>query len=114
MRSFAGIVQKGARRGHALGYPTINIPMTDPEISGVYIARVYLAGEAPYMAAAFADPRRGILEAHIIDFSDELYGENVRIGLRHKIRETETFDSDDELRNAIAEDIAAVRKFFSL
>lgn len=115
MKSITGIVQKGARRGAALGYPTANIPLTDDAVSGIYAARVYLKkDEAPYMAAAFADPRRKILEAHLLGFSDELYGVEVTIELHKKLRESREFDDDTKLRKVIAQDVAAVREYFHL
>jgi riboflavin kinase/FMN adenylyltransferase len=112
MKTFQGIVQKGKRRGHALGYPTANIPLGDGDMPGVYAARVYIEGEAPYMAAVFTDASRKILEAHLLDFSDNLYGRDVRIELLTKIRESADFQSDAELREAITDDIAKVREYF--
>jgi riboflavin kinase/FMN adenylyltransferase len=111
---YEGIVQEGKRRGRALGYPTINIPLADPSLSGVYAARVTIAGEAPYPAAVFADPSRGVLEAYLLDFSDELYGTAVTIELHKKLRESKTFSDDETLRAAIAEDVQAVREYFDL
>ena len=53
-----------------------------------------------------------MLEAHLLDFSNDLYGWNVAIELLEKIREAKTFGSDKNLREAIAEDIAKVREHF--
>lgn len=110
MQTFAGIVQKGAKRGGELGYPTMNIPLCE-RVSGVYVAMVKI-GEKEYEAAAFADGRRKILEAHILDFSKDLYGWNVKITLLKKIRESRKFTDDKKLRAAIAEDVVKVRKYF--
>lgn len=112
MHSYTGTVLKGKRRGHVLGYPTANITLDDSGVSGVYAARVYIEGDDPYVAAAFADPARGILEAHILDFSDELYGLEVRIELIAQIRESTDFQSDAKLKKAIADDVAKVREYF--
>lgn len=114
MQSFTGIVQKGARRGASLGFPTINIPLTDDSLSGIYAARVSIKdGEAPYMAAAYVDKKRGLLEAHLLDFSNDLYGMEVQIALHEKIRADERFADDAALRIAISEDIAKVREYFT-
>jgi riboflavin kinase/FMN adenylyltransferase len=114
MKTVTGIVQKGARRGKALGYPTANIVLPDGVESGIYAARVYLKkDEAPYMAAVFADEKRNILEAHVLDFSDDLYGVEIHIELHKKIRENKVFTNDDVLRAAIADDIAKVREYFT-
>ncbi|RJQ33563.1 FMN adenylyltransferase [Candidatus Parcubacteria bacterium] len=105
-----GVVQKGKGYAGTLGFPTVNIPLAD-DISGIFAARVTVKeGEAPYMAAVFADPKRKILEAHILDFEDDLVGQEIGIELFEKIRETEKFESEDDLRAAIAEDIKKVRR----
>ena len=111
----SGTVLKGAKRGRALGYPTANIPLLGSTLSGVYAAKVTVrAGEAPHVAAVFADPARGVLEAHLLDFSDDLYGMEITVELHKKLREAADFESDAELRNAIAQDIASVREYFDL
>lgn len=112
MRVYKGVVQKGSQKGRALGYPTVNIPLADASIDGVYAARVLVAGEAPYLAAAFADQARRVLEAHLLDFSDDLYGMPVTIELSEKLRDSHVYEDDARLRAAIAEDIAKVREYF--
>ena len=109
---YTGIVQHGERRGSALGYPTANIALDDKELSGVYVARVTIKDEAPYQAAAFADSARGILEAHILDFSDDIYDMEIAVELLGKLRESSAYESDEKLKAAIANDITKVREFF--
>ena len=111
MTSYTGIVEQGSKRASALGYPTINISLEEVGISGVYAARVQIGGQT-HVAAAFADPARKTLEAHVLDFSDNLYGKEVVIDLCWKIRESEEFPDDDALRTAIAHDIAKVQEYF--
>lgn len=112
MPTFTGVVQKGSKRAAALGYPTINIPLHNDSIEGVYAARVYIKDDSPYIGAAFADQSRKILEVHILDFSNDLYGMEVRIVLHEKIRETAVYRNDTDLKAAIQDDIAKVRKCF--
>ena len=64
-------------------------------------------------AAAFADRERGILEAHILDFSDDLYGKAITIELLKKIRDNKTFKNDTGLRATIADDVVKIRAYFS-
>ena len=111
MDTYAGIVEAGSRRAAALGYPTINIPLADTEVSGIYAALVKV-GEEEYEAVAFADQKRKLLEAHILDFARDLYGWNVKIHLLKKVRENKKFTDDARLENAIKDDIAAVRTYF--
>jgi riboflavin kinase / FMN adenylyltransferase len=109
MHTFRGIVQKGTKRAAALGFSTINISFQDANVSGIYAARVNI-GQEEYAAAAFADPKRHTLEAHLLDFQPrELYGEEVTIALVEKVRDSKAFENDADLRNAIASDIEKVR-----
>lgn len=110
--SFSGIVQKGEERGKALGFPTINIPLADDSVSGIYAARVSVKG-SEYVAAAYVDTRRKLLEAHLLHFEDDLYGLPVTITLVHKIRDAQRFDTEDELKRAITADVKAVRAYFA-
>lgn len=104
---YTGIVQEGSKRARELGYPTVNICYTGEE-DGVYRAQV-LHGGLTFRAAAFADPERGVLEAHIIDHSADLYGEIISIELLEKLRDTKAFGNDAELKKAIDADVAHVR-----
>ena len=112
MKRYSGIVERGPRRGTRLGFPTANIRCADSEVSGIYAALVYIKDKPPHSAAVYADTKRGVLEAHILDFSGDLYGLTITMELHKKIREDETFKSDDVLRKTIARDIQKVREYF--
>ena len=110
---YRGIVQKGERRGTALGFPTANIPFAGDSLSGIYIGRTKLRGRE-YNSAVFIDQRRKILEAHFLDFPlEDLYGEEIEVELLEKIREHESFTYDEQLRVRIAGDIEKVRIYFA-
>lgn len=113
MHIVSGIVLEGKRRGSALGYPTANIACSDGTISGIYAATVVHDGKE-HMAAVFSDPSRGILEAHLLDFFGDLYGHEIRVHIKKKIRDTEAFQTDEALKAAIAEDVNAVRQCLSV
>ena len=81
------------------------------EVSGIYAALVKV-GEEKYRAAVFADGKRKVLEAYILDFSADLYGWHVTVELLKKIRESKTFPDDTKLKKAISEDIEAARRYF--
>jgi len=109
---YRGVVQKGTRRGHELGFPTINIALTDAGATGIYAGRVKINNEE-YHAAVYADQRRHVLEAHLGKFpGGELYGKFAEIELLKKIREDKRFDSEEELRKQIQKDIYDVRDYF--
>lgn len=105
---YTGIVEKGEGRAMRLGFPTINIPLPDADVAGIYAAQVKTDGDA-YPAAAFADPGRGILEAHLIGFSGDLYGQSVSIALVEKIRDSMHFEDETALSAAIAGDVEKTR-----
>lgn len=108
---FAGIIQHGSGTGKKIGFPTLNIPLDDESVSGIYAAVVIIKG-SPYHAAAYADTRRKLLEAHLLDFEDDLYGLEASIELKKKIREDKRFDDETELKNAIAADVRAIEEYF--
>ena len=109
--NYTGIVQKGTRRGEALGFRTVNIPLSDTSVSGVYTAKVKV-GDETYEAVAFADQVRHVLEAHLLDFSGDLYGWKITIELLKKIRERKKFPDDKSLKDAISGDMKATRAYF--
>ncbi|HTR18488.1 MAG TPA: riboflavin kinase [Candidatus Paceibacterota bacterium] len=110
---YKGVVQKGDRRGTALGFPTINIPFEGDRPEGIFAAEVFVDGEG-YLAVAYANTSRKILEAHLLDFSDDLYDKEVEIHLLKKMRDDKRFEHTAELKKAIAEDIKGVRQYFGL
>lgn len=109
---YTGIAQKGDGSAGKLGFPTVNIPLDDAHISGIYAAKVTVGGQT-YSAAAYANAARKVLEAHILDFSGDLYGKEIAIELCHKIREDARFENETNLRNAIRKDVEAARAYFA-
>jgi riboflavin kinase/FMN adenylyltransferase len=81
------------------------------ELSGIYAARVVIEGKQ-YPTAVFADEKRDVLEAHILDKNLDLYGKEITIELLQKLRDAKTFSNDEDLRAAIADDIEKVREYF--
>ena len=108
---YIGTVERGVKRGQVLGFPTANIPLTDREISGIYAGRVKV-GTFTYESAVFADQKRNVLEAYLLDFTGDLYGKELTIELHQKIRETGEFVDDDTLKKQIADDVAKTREYF--
>ena len=115
--SLCGWVVSGAGRGVALGFPTANLDV-DPEqavpADGVYAGWAYINGRA-YQSMTnigrnptFADSERTV-EAYILDYKDDLYGQELRLDIVARLREEKQFDSAVELKKQIAEDIARGR-----
>src|SRR3989344_2370267 len=94
-----GIVIRGKSEGRKLGFPTANVLLAHKgEVkSGVYKGIAHLEVQPPsglsgpageYLAALFVDEKEEILEAHILDFEGDLYGKEIEVEIKEKIRDT--------------------------
>jgi len=112
MKSFSGTIVRGSQRAATPGYPTINLVVDNMNTDGIFAAMVVIDGRER-MAAAFADPLRGLLEAHILDVNEDFYGREAKIVLHKKIRRNRHFETDEMLQAAIASDVEATRAYFA-
>lgn len=115
---FKGEIINGDKRGRTLGFPTINqaFPLClTPPLFGVYETKVKINGKG-YRAITNIGLRPTFLtdkiscETYIEDFSGDIYGDNVDLRFVKFIREEKKFDSIEQLKNAIANDVKAVFK----
>ena len=117
-----GKVVYGAQLGRQLGVPTANIQLHRDRapISGVYAVEMHgldkpyqgvaNVGVKPTVAEGIVKPA---LEVHLFDFEGSIYGRNVKVIFRHKIREEQKFSGLDALKAAIARDIETARGYFA-
>lgn len=120
-----GEVVPGDRRGRELGFPTANLaPRTEIlPAPGVYYGHLRcLDPAAPGSARAFPavtnvgvrptfrDGRALVAEAHLLDFSGDLYGMEVDVCFEGRIRGEQRFEHVDDLRDQIARDVAETRR----
>ena len=116
-----GRVEPGDRRGRAIGFPTANLGLGDylrPQ-GGVYAVRVGIeerAGEPRWfdgVANLGTRPTVGgddlRLEAHLFDFTGDLYGRHLRVALLEHLRAERKFPGLDALKAQIAEDVRQAR-----
>lgn len=106
---FNGIAQEGEGRAAKIGFPTINIPFDDPSLGGVYAAKVRVRGKV-HGAAVYANRNRNILEAHLFDFSGDVYGECISVTLGEKIRDRMDFPDDESAKRQIALDVEEAKR----
>jgi riboflavin kinase / FMN adenylyltransferase len=128
-----GVVGSGAGRGHTLGFPTANlfdivtllppdgvyagvctVPSPDrgghslhpqpPQVASATFAAAINLGPNP----TFGESARKF-EVHLLEFSGDLRGHTLDVGLLARIRDTRRFDSVDDLRRQLEQDVAAVR-----
>jgi riboflavin kinase/FMN adenylyltransferase len=113
-----GRVVHGAKRGRALGFPTVNLePPRDRLLprDGIYAMWVEM-GEGRFAAAASLGVRptfgggERVLEAFILDFSDDVYGEEVDAIFVKRLRDEMAFASPAELSAQIARDVEETRR----
>ncbi|MCB1556269.1 MAG: bifunctional riboflavin kinase/FAD synthetase [Alphaproteobacteria bacterium] len=113
-----GAVIHGDKRGRELGYPTANIPLGETlhPSYGVYAAQAWIPGEKQWRSAAVNIGIRpmfalseGLMEAHILDFSGDLYGQTLRVRPLKRLRGEAKFDSLDALVAQIEADCLETR-----
>lgn len=111
-------VVHGAELGRTIGFPTINQVFSKGQLVpkfGVYASRVCIDGYY-YRAMTNIGMKPTVnydgiplAETHIIDFSGDLYGRNINTEIMEFIRSEQKFDSVDELKRQIAEDMDNIK-----
>lgn len=115
-----GPVVEGARRGRELGFPTANlVPEVDRALpaDGVYAVGIdldsrSLRGVANLGSRPTFDEGQRLLETHVLDFDEDLYGAEVRISFLERLRGVQRFGSVVELRRQIERDVEMARSLF--
>lgn len=113
------VVRGDGRGGPVLGYPTANVAV-EPELllpaDGVYAGWYLRPSGSAHMAAisvgrrpTFLDAAAPTLEAYLLDFDGQLYGERARVQLVARIRPEERFDTVEELMAAMGRDVSRAR-----
>jgi riboflavin kinase/FMN adenylyltransferase len=113
-----GRVVAGAGRGAGLGFPTANIAGIDTQIpaDGVYAARAILDGLPPRPTALHIGPNATFgesarqVEAHLIDYTGDLYGQAIQIDFLERLRGTRRFDGVADLLEQIRADVEDARR----
>lgn len=108
-----GQVIRGDRRGHTIGFPTANLDVWEQKIlpaNGVYATYAWL-GDRRFLAATnvgvrptVADPRLSV-EAHLLDFDGDIYGEHLALEFIARIREERKFSGLQALKEQIGRDV---------
>ncbi|MBO3089613.1 riboflavin kinase [Cellulomonas dongxiuzhuiae] len=116
-----GVVARGDQRGRLLGFPTANLAVPGLDVpdsvwsgtvrvvregvSGRYVAAVSIGRRPTYYG------RHGVrlLEAHLLDFSGDLYGEVIEVRLLHLLRLQRRFPTSEALQEQLHLDVRGVR-----
>ena len=123
----SGHVLHGQKLGRTLGFPTLNVSLLNklqlrkPAAEGIFIAQVHGLSDNPLPAVASLGQRptvddsgRYLLEVHVFNFNQSVYGKLVRIELIKKIRDEEKYNDLETLQNAINQDAALARNYFEI
>jgi riboflavin kinase/FMN adenylyltransferase len=116
--SVLGTVVRGDQIGRSLGFPTANLSAHNEQFppNGVYAVNAACRGKTFHAVAnlgvrptvASGDAHR-LLEIHILDFDEDIYGEDVEVTFRRHLRPERKFENIEGLKTQIAKDIAQTR-----
>ena len=123
-----GVVVRGDRRGRDLGYPTANVetpPFTAIPADGVYAGHLVLRDAAgasvsrhPAAVSVGTNPTfqgtRRTVEAFLLDFDGDLYGEHVAVEFAHRLRPMASFDGVEQLVEAMGRDVEDTRRLLAV
>jgi riboflavin kinase/FMN adenylyltransferase len=118
----SGRVQHGAKLGRSIGFPTLNLRIAHarntrrPAVHGIFAVRVQGLAAQPIDGVASVglrptvdDSGRWLLEVHLFDFAQQVYGRLVRVEFVRKLRDEVKYDTLAELTAAIARDADQAR-----
>ena len=125
--TISGHVLHGQKLGRDLGFPTLNISIANrlhkrkPAAQGIFVAQVHGLGDNPLPAVASLGQRptvddsgRFLLEVHIFNFHQHVYGKLVQVELIQKIRDEEKYNDLETLKKAIHADAMAAKNYFEI
>jgi riboflavin kinase / FMN adenylyltransferase len=120
--SMRGRVMPGKRLGRDLGFPTANLPLERRRapVEGIFAVRVHgaghraLAGVASLGTRPTVDGSRKLLEAHVFDFEDDLYGREIEVEFVAKLREEKCFATLAALTAQMQRDASAARRILNV
>lgn len=115
-----GVIIRGNRRGHTIGFPTANLKPHNRVIPkfGVYATATLVDGKWRRsitnigVRPTFEQDAEPSIETYIFDFDEELYGDVLRVRFLHRIRDERKFSGIDELKAQIEKDSARALNYF--
>ncbi|MDD2554724.1 MAG: bifunctional riboflavin kinase/FAD synthetase [Syntrophaceticus sp.] len=115
-----GKIVSGNRRGRKLGFPTANVKVPVDILipkNGVYLGEVLLKGSHHLTVINIGNrPTFGcgerLIEAHLLDFQEDVYGKDIEITLVKRLRDEKIFANQQDLIEQIRKDIEIAVKFY--
>jgi riboflavin kinase/FMN adenylyltransferase len=117
-----GRIARGRQLGRSIGFPTANIRLRrlSTPLSGVFAVRLHglddeaLVGMANLGTRPTVDGSDKVLEVHVFDFDEDIYGRHVSVEFVHKLRDEQRFESLDALKVQISRDEVAARELLDV
>ncbi|MCQ2814681.1 MAG: bifunctional riboflavin kinase/FAD synthetase [Bacilli bacterium] len=115
----SGLIVHGNSNGTTIGFPTANLELADPYVmpkDGVYIGYAYIMGEKKKALICVSthpsimELKKPIIEVHIINFNENIYGKEISIDFIDKIRDIVKFDNLDKLKEQLNKDLILAKK----
>jgi riboflavin kinase/FMN adenylyltransferase len=119
--SISGRVVHGDGTGKKIGFPTANIQLKHnrPPLSGIFVVQAHVEGLGVLQGAASLGVRptvkhddKPVLEVHLFEFSQQIYGKHLRVEFMQKLRDEEKYPDVATLTRQIALDVEHARKWF--
>ncbi len=108
MIKITGKVIRGKDKGKQLGFPTVNLRLEKKLASGVYSGIVKLKDKR-FQAGIFVNRNGDMLEAHLLGWRGDLYGQEIAVAIGKKIREIMEFKSDEDASKQIKKDMEKIK-----
>ncbi len=113
----SGRVAHGDKRGRTIGFPTANVFLhrRQSPLAGVFAVEMFGLDREPVPGVAnlgtrpTVDGSRPLLEVHLFDFEQDIYGRHVQVEFVKKLRDEKRFDSFEQLKRQIFQDVEQAR-----
>jgi riboflavin kinase/FMN adenylyltransferase len=115
-----GRVERGAERGHKLGFPTANLHPHNRVIprNGVYVTGTLIDNQWRRsvtnvgLRPTFGDAVEPSVETFVLNWDGDLYGDVIRVRFLYRLRDERKFNSIDELKTQITRDVDRANSYF--
>jgi riboflavin kinase/FMN adenylyltransferase len=116
--TISGKVVEGDKRGRQMGFPTANIHMKHlrPALTGVYAVKLGNRNGVANLGVrpTIAGTPKLLLEVHLLNFNEDIYGQHVQVTFLEKIRDEMKFKNIDALIEQIKKDVAHATRYFEI
>ena len=114
--TISGKVVEGDKRGRQMGFPTANIHMKHlrPALTGVYAVKLGNRNGVANLGVrpTISGTPKLLLEVHLLNFNEDIYGQHVQVTFLEKIRDEMKFENIDALIEQIKKDVVHAIRYF--